>query len=338
MITLRSQHHPSRHVPPRRSRVTGRCRRLLAPLVCVVLGSAAITLAPSASAAPGSATARVCAGAGQAPVLVGRVPGAVLEGAVADPSGRLYVTDLVSGRLFRFDRPGAPAIAVATVPSGGGGALAWAKDGQLLVGYGADPRVFVGDTVRAARIARFDPATGRLTPWVSGLSAADGLAVARSGDVYATNDFGSLVGKISPTGAVNPSWASIPSANGAALTSDDDWLYVSRTFADPGVSRISTANPLVQQKIVSFRGFGVLAAADGLTLDSHDRPIVPTDVSGEILRVDGPGQFCALATGLPLSSVVTYGRGDSGFAAGRLYRAGFDGAVYEIPGGRDARR
>ncbi|MFP3468252.1 hypothetical protein, partial [Leifsonia sp. SIMBA_070] len=79
------------------------------------------------------------------------------------------------------------------------------------------------------------------------------------------------------------------------------------------------------QTLVAFGGLDIIAAADGLTLDSQNRPIVPTDISGEILRVNGPNQFCALASGLPASSVVSYGRSDSGFSKGRLFRAGFDG-------------
>ncbi|PYE16440.1 SMP-30/gluconolaconase/LRE-like protein [Williamsia limnetica] len=295
-----------------------------------------ITATVSMVGAPAANAAAVCRGAGQAPVLVARVPGAALEGLTVDPAGRLYTTDIITGRLYRVERPGAPAVPVATVPGGsGGGALAWTPDGTLLVGYGADPRVLVGDVVRAGSIAKFNPSTGRLTPFVGGLSAANGLAVAANGITYATNDFGSLVGRVFPNGAVQADWARLPSANGAALGNDDAYLYVSRTFVNPGVSRIPVRNPGAPQSLITFGGGDVIAAADGLTLDSRDRPIVPTDISGEILRVDGPGRFCSLASGLPASSVVTYGRGEAGFSAGRLFRAGFDGNIYEIPGGFD---
>ena len=301
----------------------------------MVATTALITAALSVVSAPAAQAAAVCPGAGQAPVLVARVPGAALEGLTVDPAGRLYTTDLISGRLFRIDRPGAAAVPVATVPNGGGGALAWTPDGTLLVGYGADVRVLVGDVVRAASIGKFNPATGSLTPFVTGLSAANGLAVAGNGTIYATNDFGALVGRVFPNGAVQPDWASLPSANGAVLGNDDTYLYVARTFANPGVSRIPINNPGAPQTLVAFGGLDIIAAADGLTLDSQNRPIVPTDISGEILRVNGPNQFCALASGLPASSVVSYGRSDSGFSKGRLFRAGFDGNIYEIPGAFD---
>ncbi|GGG14840.1 hypothetical protein GCM10007304_31090 [Rhodococcoides trifolii] len=305
--------------------------RTLASLAATVLAAGLISvLAPSsAGAAPG-----VCPGTGQAPVRVGQVPGASLEGVVVDRSGRLYTTDLVSGRVFRMDYPGGPAYPIATVPSGGGGALAFMPDGRLLVGYGADPRVFAGDVLRSAGIVALDVDTLAVTPFASGLSAANGLAVTRDGTVYATNDFASLIGQVLPNGAVNPAWASFPSANGAALSADDRYLYVSRSFVNPGVSRIPIANPGAPESLVNFAGLDTISIADGLTVDANGSVVVPTDITGDILRIDAPGTSCTIASGLPLSSVITYGNGAQGFSEGRLFRAGFDGAIYEIPGGR----
>ncbi|MGW0172520.1 SMP-30/gluconolactonase/LRE family protein [Rhodococcus sp. NPDC003322] len=295
----------------------------------LVVAAAALAAVAGTVSAPAVSAAPACPDS-RSPVLVGSVPGAVLEGAAVDGAGRLYVTDLVSGRVFRLDAPGAPAVPIATVPSGGAGALAWARDGSLLVGYGADARVLTGDATRSAGIVAVDVNTGAMRPFASGLSAANGMAVARDGTVYATNDFGSLVGRVLPNGVVQPDWAVLPSANGAALSADDRYLYVSRTFSNPGVSRIPTANPAAPESVVTFTGGDAFAAPDGLVLDPQGRPVVPTDVSGQILRVDGPDRFCVLASGLPLSSVVTYGNGDTGFSAGRLFRAGFDGAIYAV--------
>ncbi|QNG18036.1 hypothetical protein G4H71_03945 [Rhodococcus triatomae] len=311
-----------------RPRLFGRRAAALATALLLSAGLAVLE-APVAQAAP------VCPGAGQPPVLVATVPGGVLEGMAVDRRGRLYTTDLVTGRVYRIDAPGAPAYPIATVPDGGAGGLAWHPDGSLLVGYGADARVLVGDALLPGALAKLDVETGELRPFASGLSASNGIAVSREGWVYATNDFGSLVGQVSPDGVVNPAWASTPSANGAALSADGRYLYVAHTFAAPGVSRIPVFAPAAQERLVDFGGLDLFAAADGLILDSRDRPIVPTDVSGEILRVDGPNQFCALAGGLPLSSTVTYGAGTEGFSEGRLFRGGFDGAIYEIPGGFD---
>ncbi|WP_055476141.1 SMP-30/gluconolactonase/LRE family protein [Gordonia sp. HS-NH1] len=315
-----------RTFPPRTRRLSRLAALGAAAALAVGLG-AAVDPAPAA-AAP------VCAGAGQPARLVGSVPGAALEGLTVDAAGRLYTTDLITGRVYRLAGPGAPAVPIARVPGGSGaGALAWTPGGTLLVGYGADPRVFVGDALRHASIARLDINTRALRPWVTGLSAANGMDVSARGNVYATNDFGNLIGRVSPTGAVQAAWGALPSANGAVLGRGDGWLYVSRTFVNPGVSRISTANPRVVQNLLTV---GAPSTPDGLTLDSRDRPVVPFNATGEIVRVTAPGSYCVLATGLPTSSIVSYGRGDRGFSAGRLFRAGFDGRIYEIPGGFDA--
>ncbi|MFJ1456462.1 SMP-30/gluconolactonase/LRE family protein [Nocardia sp. N2S4-5] len=298
-------------------------------LVALAFAGAVTATAPAASAAP------VCPGAGQGTVPVAAVPGAALEGLTVDARGRAYTTDLLSGRVFRIDAPGAPAIPIATVPGGGAGALAWTPDNKLLVGYGADPRVVAGDVLRHAGIVALDPDTGAVAPFAAGLSAANGMDVVADGTVFATNDFGTLVGRVAPGGGVQADWARLPSANGAVLGSDDEYLYVSRTFVNPGVSRIPVANPAAPQSLLDLGGPDTLAAPDGLTLDSLDRPVVPFNPSGQIVRIDAPGQYCLLGTGGPQTSVVSYGRGDSGFAAGRLFGATFTGAIYEVPGGFD---
>lgn len=301
--------------------------------MAIVLATFTLAALSTVSAAPAQA-APVCAGAGQPTFVVANVGGA-LEGLTVDARGRAFTTDLVTGRVFRIDFPGAAAVPIATVPSGGGGALAWTPDGRLLVGYGADARVVVGDSLRHAGIVTVDPDTGAMAPYAAGLSAANGMAVASNGIVYATNDFANLIGRVYPDGAVQADWGSLPSANGAVLSSDDEFLYVSRTFINPGVSRIPVNAPWAPQSLLDLGGGDYFAAPDGLTLDSLDRPVVPLNVSGQVVRIDAPNQFCVLGFGTPMTSVVSYGRGDQGFSAGRLFGATFNGVVYEIPGGFD---
>ncbi len=278
----------------------------------------------------------LCSANEPAPVLVDSVKGAAFEGLAVDARGRLYATDLSTGNVYRFDHPGAPATVLTTVPTGNGaGALAFAPNGGLLIGYASVPTQLLGDLLRSGHIEEMNLTTGVVTQVASGLSAADGLAVAADGTIYATNDFGNLVGRVSPTGQVDPAWANLPSANGAVLSSDGRYLYESRTFVNPGVSRIPTADPAHPQSLIDLTGSAAFDALDGLTLDSRDRPVIPTDISGEILRVDGPGQICHLSNAPTVSSVVIYGHGSSGFSAGRLFRAGFDGQIYEIPAAFD---
>ncbi|MFC9897467.1 SMP-30/gluconolactonase/LRE family protein [Nocardia sp. NPDC127579] len=299
--------------------------KVASALAVAAFGVLTTVTAPAAGAAP------VCPGSGQPTVQVATVPGASLEGFTVDPLGRAFTTDVLSGRVLRIDAPGAAAVPIATVPSGGAGALAWTPDGGLLVGYGADARVALGDSLRHAGVVRVDPDTGAVTPFAAGLSAANGMDVGSDGIVYATNDFGNLIGRVNPDGVVQPDWANLPSANGAVLGSDDRYLYVSRTFVNPGVSRIPTDRPDAPQSLLELGG----ATPDGLTLDSMDRPVVPLNTTGEIIRVDGPGVACRLGVSGALTSVVAYGRGVDGFGAGRLFAATFTGAIFEIPGGFD---
>ncbi|MDO9356883.1 MAG: hypothetical protein Q7T55_24515 [Solirubrobacteraceae bacterium] len=269
-----------------------------------------------------------------APILQGNI-GSPIEGMVVDRSGRLWVTDLLGGKIIRFDRPGASGTVVATIPGGGGGALELLPDGTVIVGSGADPRVLFGDVLKPGAISTVDPVTGTLTPLAKGFSAANGFAVTRDGTIFATNDFASLIGKRAPDGTITTKWASLPSANGAALDKAQKYLYVSRTFFAPGVTRIPIDNPSKPERVLTLQGTDVFAAPDGLTLDSKDRPIVPTNNAGEIIRIDAPEKACRLAKGLPNSSVVAYGKGSVGFSKGRLFRAGFDGKVYEVPAAFD---
>ncbi|MFG1791048.1 SMP-30/gluconolactonase/LRE family protein [Nocardia sp. NPDC049149] len=296
---------------------------------------AALTFAAlSAVTAPTAQAAPVCAGAGQPTIVAATLPGA-LEGLTVDARGRAYTTELQSGRVYRIDAPGAIPVPIATVPSGGAGALAWTPAGTLLVGFGADARVFSGDSQRHAGIVELDPDTGAMTPFAAGLSAANGLDVAQDGTVYATNDFGNLIGRVYPNRVVQADWTSFPSANGAVLDRNDEYLYVGRTFVNPGVSRIPTANPGAPQSLLDLGGGDALDAPDGLTLDSLDRPVVPFNTAGQVIRIDAPNQYCVLGAGNPLTSVLSYGRGTAGFSAGRLFGATFTGVIYEIPGGFD---
>ncbi|MFF0632696.1 hypothetical protein ACFYTS_09345 [Nocardia sp. NPDC004151] len=145
--------------------------RKTAALALATLAAAAwsTVAATPANAAP------VCASAGGPTVTVANLTGTALEGITVDPAGRGCVTDLVSGRIFRIDAPGAPAVPIARVASRGAGASAWIPDGRLLIGYGADPRVVVGDSLRQAGIVTVDPDTGAVAPFAAGWSAGDGV-------------------------------------------------------------------------------------------------------------------------------------------------------------------
>jgi gluconolactonase len=311
---------------------SSRGRVRLAPRALALLAAGFAALGAFTGSAAATA---VCPGVNQTTRFLGH-EGTSIEGAVVDNQGRLYLADLFTGNILRIDAPGDQAKVIATLPGGSAGALALLPDGTVIAGAGADVRVFAGDALLPGRIWKIDPVTSALTELPGAFSAADGLAVAHDGTIYATNDFGGVVGRELPDGTFNSRWAIFPSANGAVLSSDDKYLYVSRSFVNPGVSRIPTNDPAHPQSLINFTGLDAFSIPDGLTLDSQNRPVVPTDISGEILRIDSPGHDCRLAHGLTESSVIVYGRGPTGFAAGHLYRTGFDAKLYEIDGGFDA--
>lgn len=269
----------------------------------------------------------------QQPRLIAQT-NALIEAAAVDERGRLYLGDLSSRNLFRIDIPGAAPQRVATIGSGTGvGGVAIGPDGKVYIGGSTATDLLTGDTSRTGTISIFDPQTGQIESETGGFSATSGLAVAADGTAYATNDLGTLVGTRSADGAVNPEWAEIPSANGGVISADNEWLYVSRSFIDPGVSRISLDNPNVIENVWTAPAQYSISAPDGLELDEQGRVVVPMNATGEIVRVDGE-QVCTLASGLLTSTQVVYGKGDHGFSAGNLYRVGFDGRVMEIPAGK----
>ncbi|MBJ7470035.1 MAG: hypothetical protein JHD16_01990, partial [Solirubrobacteraceae bacterium] len=154
-------------------------RRALGP---IALGSTALAVAATPAAATSFSS---CAANQPRQSYVGTI-NSPIEGAVVDRQGRLYVTDLFGGRILRFDRPGVAARTVAVLPSrSGGGALELEPDGTVIVGGGADPRVFLGDVLRPGYISRLNPDTGALTQIARNLSAANGFAVTADGTIYA---------------------------------------------------------------------------------------------------------------------------------------------------------
>ena len=296
--------------------------------------TAAAFIAATAISAPNTQAAADCPGAGQSAVQVGAVSGAV-EGLIVDSQGRAYATDLVSGqscgsmprrpcgshrhraqrrrRCARLDprrhtasrlRRGRPGRHRRPGPAGGH------RRGR--------PRYRCGDTVRL------------------GLSAANGMDVAADGTVYATNDFGNLVGRVSPNGAVQADWRGSPAPTvPCARHRRRIPLYLThfrQPWRQPDTHRESRRTTIAVGP-VRHRHLRYTRRAD---LDSQNRPVVPFNLSGRIVRIDSPGRYCVLGTAAPSTSVVTYGRGTTGFSAGRLFAATFTGAIYEIPGAFDS--
>ncbi|MGE7387984.1 SMP-30/gluconolactonase/LRE family protein [Streptomyces sp. NPDC004126] len=303
------------------------------------LVAAAVLAAATAGAAsgPAHAAARCAPGApAAAPVQVAQVPDWV-ESIAVDGRGRMFATAYFSGRVYRIDAPGSAPVAL-TGEVGANGGIVVRDDGQLLVGTGNDlAHSLTGDLFPTSRLLRVDPDSGAVSTYASGLGGIDGVALAPDGTVYTTTLGGRNIGRVTPDGRVDPAWARVPQPNGIAVSPDGGEVYVVQTTVAPGLYRIPVGDPAHPRLWVSAGVFDALALPDGLTLDGLGRPLIATHAAGEIWRVED-GRLCSVESGLHLSTQIAYGHGDRGFSAGRLYRAGVDGKVYEVPGGAETGR
>ncbi|AZM87377.1 SMP-30/gluconolactonase/LRE family protein [Streptomyces sp. W1SF4] len=301
------------------------------------VAAAVLAAATAAPAGPAQAAARCAPGApAAAPVRVAQLPDWV-ESIAVDGRGRMFATAYFSGRVYRIDAPGSAPVAL-TGDVGANGGIVVREDGQLLVGTGNDlAHSLTGDLFPTSRLLRVDPDSGAVRTYASGLGGIDGVALAPDGTVYTTTLGGRNIGRVTPDGRVDPAWARVPQPNGIAVSPDGGEVYVVQTTVAPGLYRIPVGDPAHPRLWVSAGLFDALALPDGLTLDGRGRPLVATHAAGEIWRVED-GRPCSVESGLPLSTQIAYGHGDRGFSAGRLYRAGVDGTVYEVPGGAEPGR
>lgn len=256
----------------------------------------------------------------------------VLESAIVDDRGRLLFTSQTRKAVLRMDAPDADPTTVATGIESPGG-LALAGDGRIIVGFGDSPLGgLIGNVAPRAGLLLVDPDTGALEPWVTGLGMANGVARAPDGTVFASNDLGTHIDRVTPAGAVQRRWAKVPSANGLALSPDGDHLYAAQTFVRAAIKRVEIANP---DHVVTYARPALPAAfvcLDGLAIDDAGVLYAAANAAGQIWRIAADGSIRAIARGLSFPSAVALGRGATGFRAGNLYVVTFAGDVIELAG------
>ncbi|MET9611136.1 SMP-30/gluconolactonase/LRE family protein [Streptomyces sp. NPDC006512] len=304
-------------------------RRVPSALVPAAVLAAAVLAPGAAHAAP------ACPATGEPapPVQVAQLPDWV-ESIAVDARGRMFATAYYTGRVYRIDAPGSAPVAL-TGNIGANGGIVVREDGRLLVGTGNDlAHSLTGDLFPRSELLLVDPESGAVSTYASGLGGIDGVALAPDGTVYTTTLGGRNIGRVTPDGRVDPAWARVSQPNGIAVSPDGTQVYVVQTTVAPGLYRIPVDDPGHPRRWISTAPADALALPDGLTLDGAGRPLVSTHASGQIWRAED-GALCAVTSGMHLSTQLTYGRGDTGFAAGRLYRAGIDGRIYEVPAGAE---
>lgn len=287
------------------------------------------------AAVPAAAAVPQCTGTVSKSVLysdLGR-----LESVTAGGAGRLYIShdppDDSASRVTSIVRPGATPFTVANGPDGPGG-LAWDRR-NLLWGYGNSlENGETGDANPASGLYRINLAKGTRSVVSDRLGMANGIARASNGAIFASNDLGMKLDRISPSGVTLNGWATVDSANGLVISKDQKYLYAAQTFAEPSaIARIEIANPANVTTWATTEG--VITGNpvfDGLTRDDKGNLYVTAWAAGEIWKIDTKRRFCVLASGLGRPSSLIFGQGKKGFRAGNLYTVSFNGEVTEIKG------
>lgn len=191
-----------------------------------------------------------------------------LEGPAFDRQGRLHVTDLAHGRLFRID----PAGAVTVFADYGGepNGLKIHRDG----------RIFVAD--RRYGILCFDPATGRREDILAGPSGSErfhgpnDLHFSADGDLYFTDQGDSAleapfgrVYRLTAQGRLDLLMEGLAGPNGLVLSRDEKLLYVAETRQNRILSLPLTGpGQTVRKAGVFVQLSGSPVGPDGLALDA----------------------------------------------------------------------
>ena len=206
-----------------------------------------------------------------------------LEGPVFDRAGRLHVTDIPFGRIFRIDQAG---------------------EWELIAEYDGwpngmkihrDGRIFI--TCYKRGLMRLDPDTGGVTPFLEtagseGFRGVNDLTFAGNGDLYFTDqgqtglqDPTGRIYRLRPSGELTCLVDTVPSPNGIVIDDAMGSLFVAVTRAQQ-IWRIPlNASGLVAKVGVFSQLHGGLGGPDGIALDAEGCLIVAHTGFGSIWRL-----------------------------------------------------
>jgi gluconolactonase len=206
-----------------------------------------------------------------------------LEGPVFDRRGRLYVTDIPHGRIFRI------------APDGTWDLVAEYDGWPNGLKIHQDGRIFI--TCYKRGLMLLDPDSGSVTPFLEtasseGFRGVNDLTFARNGDLYFTDQ--GQTGLQDPTGRVYRLRASgeltclidtVPSPNGIVIDTAMKSLYVAVTRAQQ-IWRIPlNTSGLVSKVGVFSQLHGGMGGPDGIALDEEGCLIVAHTGFGSIWRL-----------------------------------------------------
>lgn len=259
----------------------------------------------------------------------------ILESVIVGNSGKLYFSGSAVGspasQLLRSSGPGVAPITVTDGPGGAGG-LAWSGR-NLLWGYGNTlANGSVGDLTPSAGLYSVDLSDGSKTTISDHLGMANGIARGADGSIYASNNLGLKLDRITRNGVTRNGWASLKSANGLAVGKNGRYLYANQMFETPStIAKIDTKDP---SKIYTYYTSPepLNALFDGLTRDSQNNLYAAVFGRGEVWKITPDRQACVVATGLKQPTSIAISTAKKGYRAGNLYAVGFGGEVTQIKG------
>jgi gluconolactonase len=207
----------------------------------------------------------------------------MLEGPSFDRQGRLYVVDIVFGRIFRIS-PEAVWEQVAEYDGWPNG-LKIHRDG----------RIFIADYKRGIMI--LDPESGQVTPFLEtagteSFKGVNDLFFAANGDLFFTDqgqtglqDASGRVFRLSSDGRLTCLLNTIPSPNGIVVDPEMTHVLVAVTRAQQ-IWRIPLhANGSVTKVGVFANLHGGLAGPDGLALDAEGNLLIAHTGFGSVWRL-----------------------------------------------------
>jgi hypothetical protein len=262
-----------------------------------------------------------------------------LESVIVGGGGALYASgtggDETKSLIYQYTKGIAEPTTITTGIAGPGG-LAW-NGRRLLWGYGNTVQGgSTGDVNPVAGLYSVNLAKGTKSVISDHLGMANGIARAKDGTVYASNDLGMKLDRISASGKTTNGWATLGSGNGMTVGKNGKYLYVNQTFNVPStIAKIDVSDP---SKIYSFFKSSEPGNVvfDGLTRDADNNLYAAVFVRGEVWKISPDKQACVLASGMSQTSNVAISSAKKGFRAGNLYVVDFTGVVTEVKGATSA--
>lgn len=206
-----------------------------------------------------------------------------LEGPSFDRQGRLYVTDIPFGRIFRIS----PAGEWELVAEYDG----WPNGLKIH----SDGRIFITDYKRG--IMLLDPESGAVTPFLEtaaseSFKGVNDLVFAANGDLYFTDqgqtglhDATGRVYRLTPEGRLTRLLDTIPSPNGIVIDPDMTHLLIAVTRAQQ-IWRMPLNDSAIITKVGVFAQLhGGLGGPDGLALDAEGGLLIAHTGFGSVWRL-----------------------------------------------------